>query len=207
MIERAMSALGQGTGNDEEFIRCVFDVYKYGLLYIIGEMEIGCPSCRQLRFDAQTSVSALFEQFMPIIEEACQLIEDRNSNMGDELGRSIVSYVDANYGDPDLYIASVTDEFSISEHALQKYMRELTGKSFFDCLEGLRMNSAWELVTKSDLPIRAIIGKCGYSSHNSFYKAFKRGYGVSPSTLRKTEGRKAGGESSDDPRDGTATQK
>ncbi|MGI5899578.1 MAG: hypothetical protein ACOX8S_06585 [Christensenellales bacterium] len=29
----------------------------------------------------------------------------------------------------------------------------MIGKSFFKYLEGLRMNSAWELVTKTDMPI------------------------------------------------------
>ena len=37
-----------------------------------------------------------------------------------------------------------------------------------------------------DLSLAEICESCGYGSLNSFYKAFKRVYAVSPSSFRKT---------------------
>ena len=47
------------------------------------------------------------------------------------------------------------------------------------------MDKIIEYMQETNLPISDICIRCGYSSSNSFYKAFKRIYGVSPNAYRQ----------------------
>ncbi|HML47890.1 MAG TPA: AraC family transcriptional regulator [Clostridia bacterium] len=84
----------------------------------------------------------------------------------------------------------VTERFQISEAHLQRIVRKATGCSFFEYVDQRRMTLAKQLLTQTRLPVAQIMGQCGYSTTNSFYKAFKRCYGVSPTALRAQEGAK-----------------
>lgn len=48
------------------------------------------------------------------------------------------------------------------------------------------MARARELILSTDLPVNQIASSCGFALTNSFYKAFKRRFGTSPSALRST---------------------
>jgi len=84
-----------------------------------------------------------------------------------------------------LYAKMAASEFGISETTLQKVIRNATGKSFFEYVEDLRLEKAKNLLKTTDENINAISAACGFSSHNSFYKAFKRRYSMSPSAVRE----------------------
>lgn len=78
----------------------------------------------------------------------------------------------------------MTDHFNINENTLQAIVQKLTGKSFFEYIEYQRMKKAEQLIRYTSIPISDIFIQCGYSTHNSFYKAFKRYHGISPSAMR-----------------------
>ena len=111
--------------------------------------------------------------------------------MGEQAEREVVRMIDENLGNPDLYIRMVTERFQITEAHLQRIMRKATGCSFFEYVDQCRMTLARQLLAQTRLPVAQIMGQCGYSTTNSFYKAFKRCYGVSPTALREREGEKA----------------
>lgn len=50
-------------------------------------------------------------------------------------------------------------------------------------IEKLRMNLATELLTKREYAVAEISQKCSYANINTFYKAYKRVYGHSPTAL------------------------
>ena len=52
----------------------------------------------------------------------------------------------------------------------------------------LRMALAKRLVLRTDLPLKAIAGQCGYSDDKNFIAAFKRHFGCPPSALKKGKG-------------------
>ena len=55
---------------------------------------------------------------------------------------------------------------------------------FSEYLEQLRIQKARILLENPALPIRVIACESGFSSENTFYKAFRRIYKVSPSDYR-----------------------
>jgi two-component system response regulator YesN len=54
----------------------------------------------------------------------------------------------------------------------------------------MRMKSAKELLSDSDIEIRSVAEKVGYQSYNGFYLAFKRAVGMTPEEYRDAKGRK-----------------
>lgn len=98
--------------------------------------------------------------------------------------QEVLDYIQAHLGDPELCAQSVIDHFGLTEYALQRIVRGNTGKSFFEYLDSLRMNHAYTLITQTAQPLTSIIEQCGYHSRNTFYKAFKRSFGVAPSEYR-----------------------
>ena len=47
------------------------------------------------------------------------------------------------------------------------------------------LEKARQLLTETDLPIQDVSVSCGYTSINSFYKAFQRTFAIAPNAMRK----------------------
>lgn len=99
-------------------------------------------------------------------------------------GADIVAYVDQHYTDPNFYQKTVSDYFNISEKALQSAVRSATQLSFAEYLEKKRLDLAHQLLLKTDLNVKDIGLQAGFALYNTFYKAFKRRWGCSPSEYR-----------------------
>jgi transcriptional regulator GlxA family with amidase domain len=54
-------------------------------------------------------------------------------------------------------------------------------------VEELRLDHAMQLLRTTDLNITDIAEQCGFSTANTFYKAFRRKYQLSPSAVRKRD--------------------
>jgi len=92
---------------------------------------------------------------------------------------SIASYIAGNYSDHNLSLTSVADMFSISEPYLSYIFKQTLGINFFNYIEDVRIDKAKEYLKKTDLSIVEIAEHTGYSSSNSFCRAFKRVVGSS----------------------------
>lgn len=62
------------------------------------------------------------------------------------------------------------------------------GTSIFNYIVQVRMNKATQLLTQSNIPVIVIADQVGYSSKTSFYLAFKRFTGISPTEYRAQAG-------------------
>ncbi len=67
----------------------------------------------------------------------------------------------------------------------EDFLKDQTGKSFTEYVEELRLSRAMELLRGSELGITEISVQCGFSTQNTFYKAFRRRFGISPSAVRR----------------------
>ena len=122
-----------------------------------------------------------------ILESAgylCELALRRKQDTKNELPRKIVAYIDEHYSDPDFYLGTLVEEFNLSDKTITKLIRSYCNKNFSSYLESLRIKKARILLEDPKLSIAAIAQKSGFSSENTFYKAFRRIYNVSPGTYR-----------------------
>jgi AraC-like DNA-binding protein len=168
----------------EDDIQQIFFIYRRVLLQIAGDLELGLSEGIIPAYDSQPELSFLFARVAKAVRKICGIINARRAEKDNGFERPLIDYIDENITNPGLYIKMVTGFFHISENRLQAIMRKWTGKSFLEYVESKRMVLSRELLLMTPKSISQITRECGYSSENSFYKAFRRFYGQSPSELR-----------------------
>lgn len=102
------------------------------------------------------------------------------------LASTIEKYIRANYTDPSLGLNKISDEFQISESYFSHMFKEKTGVNFSTYLENIRMTEAARLIKDSNISLNELYIAVGYNNSNSFRRAFKKVYGMTPSAMRET---------------------
>lgn len=96
----------------------------------------------------------------------------------------IEKYIQENYADPSMGLNKISDEFQISESYFSHMFKERTGVNFSTYLENMRLNEASRLIRETDISLNDLYLSVGYNNANSFRRAFKKVYGVTPSAVR-----------------------
>ena len=82
-------------------------------------------------------------------------------------------------------LGQLAQEFGLSAKQLNlKFKREF-GQTIFDCVARHRLDQAHAALLGSDLPIKVLAERLGYSHVNHFITAFKRQFGFPPGSLRR----------------------
>lgn len=105
------------------------------------------------------------------------------------LASTIEKYIVKNYKDPSLGLNKISDEFQISESYFSHMFKEKTGVNFSTYLENIRMTEAARLIKETDISLNELFIAVGYNNANSFRRAFKKVYGVTPSSMRDSAGK------------------
>lgn len=111
-----------------------------------------------------------------------QLAEEDTS-----LVSTIEKYIKSNYRDPSLCLNKISDEFHISESYFSHMFKEKTGTNFSTYLENVRMQEAMRLLKESDKNLSELYLLVGYNNVTTFRRAFKKTFGVTPSSIRENQ--------------------
>jgi two-component system response regulator YesN len=95
----------------------------------------------------------------------------------------VKSYISRNYKKSDLKLNAIAEKYFINYSYLSYIFKKDTGINFNEYLLNIRMEEAKKLLLKSNLPIREIAKRVGYSGKN-FYPAFKKHFGITPNSFR-----------------------
>ncbi|MFE5317529.1 helix-turn-helix domain-containing protein [Paenibacillus sp. NPDC056579] len=125
-----------------------------------------------------------FASLTNVYRQVCSFVNDHKKSQNVQLLESIVTRLHEGFAYADLSLDSVADQLGISKGYLSQFFKEQTGVNFSDYLEDLRMTQAKELLVRTDLPVYEIALRVGYSSSNTFCRAFKRLNGVSTTAFR-----------------------
>ena len=90
-----------------------------------------------------------------------------------------------NYYAPDISLNDIADSLNISNRQLIRIVKQHYGCTFREQITRLRMDTAYHLLSETDMSITEISTRIGYNSSNSFSQVFKKFFGVSPSEFRK----------------------
>lgn len=91
------------------------------------------------------------------------------------------------FHNPDISLTGLATRFNLSETYLSMLFKEYTGENFYNYLQNMRMDKAMKLLATSSLSIHEISKQVGYSSYNTFSKAFKRKTGINAGDYRMSE--------------------
>ena len=95
-----------------------------------------------------------------------------------------ISYIKSHYEDP-ISVSGIADVLGISRAYLNKAFQQELGMSVQRFLIDYRMHCAANLLYNSAMNIQQISEAVGYEDQMTFSKAFKKKFGVSPSSYRK----------------------
>lgn len=128
------------------------------------------------------------ENYMKVLREACNDLREKlyqeKRQQRNALLESIKEYIGQHYMDSSLGLATISVNFRISEGYVSILFKKHSNVNFADYVESIRLNKACEMLKESDSSIETIAGMVGYNSVQSFRRAFKRVYNMSPKEYR-----------------------
>ena len=125
------------------------------------------------------------------IEQYAIYVHDAISNAKHESSKkteAVLEYIKTHYTDPDISLTTLAATFFYSEGYIYQLIKKCTGLSYTDYLSGLRMEKAVTLLTETSLSANKVAEMCGFTNVNTFYKAFKKKYGVAPGQYKARQG-------------------
>jgi YesN/AraC family two-component response regulator len=96
----------------------------------------------------------------------------------------IVRYINTNYK-KDLSLQYLSDKFYISPYYLSRAFKEVTGFTFVEYLNSVRVKEAKKLLAETNIKVNMIATKVGYGSITNFGRVFKQLTGHAPLYYRK----------------------
>ncbi|TMM58184.1 AraC family transcriptional regulator [Maribacter algarum] len=112
---------------------------------------------------------------------------ERESLVFNEMNNYVVN--NQKYLDPYLSLEKLSEELEISTSKLSMLINQLSGKNFSDYINSLRVTDAKKLLANPDFEGYTIVSiglECGFNSKSTFYTAFKKFTGQTPTTYRKS---------------------
>ncbi|MDR2658312.1 MAG: helix-turn-helix domain-containing protein [Oscillospiraceae bacterium] len=122
--------------------------------------------------------------FNSTITTLCETVVGTRKDSRSGYAQNVTKYIAEHCCDPELTLQSTADAFHLSQAYLSRCIREATGRTFSALVEEGQMDMARDLISGTQTPIADVAARCGYSSVNTFFKAFKRVFGMSPSAMR-----------------------
>lgn len=133
---------------------------------------------------AAQDIDSHIECFTELAEQIMDSYEKFNNGQRKSLFKKIERYIHLNY------IKMLTPEdiaahFYISNTYLYRIMKSEGKISPARYLTGVRLSKATELIETSSISLKNIAKECGFESEQSFYRNFKKAYGMPPSQYRR----------------------
>jgi two-component system response regulator YesN len=137
------------------------------------------------QLDEQFNEHATFKLCEDIALTLCKLfaVESEDTN----LITAIEKYIEKNFMDPSMGLNKISDEFQISESYFSHMFKEKTSVNFSTYLENIRMSEAARMIKETDISLNELYISVGYNNANTFRRAFKKIYGVTPSSMRENK--------------------
>lgn len=101
---------------------------------------------------------------------------------------NVLKYIEQHYYD-HFTLEEVSYMARMSSRHFSTLLGEITGKTFVNYLNDLRVENARELLEETDMAVSSIAFHTGFEELSSFYRAFKKRYNVPPLQFRKNKGR------------------
>ncbi len=114
---------------------------------------------------------------------------NKDSNKDKEIFREVNHYVHTNqsYLDPLLSLESLSEELETGQSTLSRMINQQSGKNFSDYINELRVEEAKKLLADTEFNAYTIVAiglECGFNSRSTFYSAFNKFTGMTPTAYR-----------------------
>lgn len=131
------------------------------------------PAAEQLRAAFQSLALSL-----------CDYYAREQAALGPSRAAQVASYIDKHYADPALSIDQLSGIFKISPSYLSRIFKREKGTGILPYLQEKRIAQARTLLGTTNLRIREIALRVGFSSDQTFTRTFKSVTGLTPTAYR-----------------------
>jgi two-component system, response regulator YesN len=129
-------------------------------------------------------LAELRERLAAVLSELCVRARNGKRSHNERLKEALLRYVEENYADRNLSIASMARAFDLSPGYLSHFFKEQTGVNALESVNRRRVERARELLSDRRLTIPAVARAVGYSSDLALTRFFKRFEGRTPGRYR-----------------------
>ncbi|OAS22684.1 helix-turn-helix domain-containing protein [Paenibacillus oryzisoli] len=119
---------------------------------------------------------------------AVQIMEYHTTDATDDdpgtaLERQILAYIEQNIYN-EISLSSLSEGIHMNSSYVSRIYKSVMGSNFSEHLAGIKMKHAESLLRETDLSIKEIAAKLGYSSPRYFANVFKENFGCTPKSYR-----------------------
>jgi len=166
----------------EEICQSVSRIMQKECLIGVGRIEMGLSSLHKAYVDAMKAVNYIKEKhagvyFITDIEQ--------HKNSARLIVEQALEIIENNYMNQEISLVSVSNQIAVSPNYLSAVIKKTTGATFVDLLTQKRIAVAKDCLLHSNMKIREIAEKCGYSDQHYFSYCFKKYTGMSPNACRR----------------------
>jgi AraC-like DNA-binding protein len=128
------------------------------------------------------SLDALEKYVFDIIDEVTKLSSVNTVKID---VAKIIEFIEQN-SEKDLYLEMIAELYGTSAKYLSRLIKEHLGIGFSEFLAGIRISKAKMLISsQTQKSINEIAIEVGFNNNNTFYRAFKKAEGITPSEYRE----------------------
>lgn len=88
------------------------------------------------------------------------------------------------YTDKELTLEKVANRLNTNRSYVSRAINKYSGQGFFNYINTYRINEATRILSESDIPLKQLCDDVGFLSTSTFYRAFQKETGCSPSRYR-----------------------
>ncbi len=131
------------------------------------------------------STDSIMRCMTEAVNKLCSYVNTRTSSNNKRLIDRITKFLDDNYSDPNLSLSSIAQSMRLTESYISGFFKQNKGINIQNYIEQKRMMKAVEMLKETTLTTAEIVKSVGYYNTNTFYKAFKRNFSMTPKECRE----------------------
>lgn len=185
LVELGLMLEEYALSHDAVSLRFIFNSIVQQMLPLLQEVKINEAPALIDRLIHATGSEDFLADLRALCEEILSNVGRKRDMLRMSLFRDILQYLDTHFCDHDLSLRSLAEEFNMTTSSFSKLFRDFSGENYVEYVSGLRMKKACELLAETDLRIRDIMERVGYSDLSSFTRKFTQTFGMAPGRYRE----------------------
>lgn len=127
----------------------------------------------------------IMEQRRALHKENEEKSKEADSSASDTLLDNVKNYIQQNYSDSNLHLASLGEFFGITPYYLSNIFKKTEGVTLMDYIARLRVDKTKALIDSSDMSMSEIAANVGFNNVRTFLRTFRKLEGITPSQYRE----------------------